>query len=271
MIKFILFRLHVRQDETGKLIANPYLMGNSLDRQNLNGFQNNIHFGGVIFLFSLMTVLLQGCSGGGTTAVSAMDRQQRSTTASPVTQTYNNPPIETQNCQYSESGVIYDSSASQLESDAGSTSFRQRLVDFVSISLSPESLGEVSGVYGASTGVQMRLRVRFTSSGQIVSGSSSLEISIYDSYVGQSDESGIPIEPIVIFLDTVKSGTFNASSKQLQVVFADQYGEVSLQGRVQGTDLQGTVSFQNFTSFDNSSPRSGVLGEFLIPACSIGK
>lgn len=242
-----------------------------MNTQNLEKWYCRISGFGVAVCGVLGAIFMQGCSGKGATAVSVLERQERSVTTSPVTGTNNPQPVETQNCQYSESGVIYDSAASQLESGDVFTSFRQRLVDLVSVSLSPDSLGDVSGVYGAATGVQMRLKVRFSSSGQIVSGSSYLEISIYDSYVGQMDQSGNLIEPYVIYLDSVKSGTFTSSTRQINVVFADQYGEISLQGRVQGTDLQGTVSFQNFTAYDSSQPRSGMLGEFIIPACSIGK
>ena len=216
-------------------------------------------------LLLMISILLQACSGGSRTA--SATNNSRNANTSNVNGSSNNGTIGNKNCQNSDLGYIYDPSASQ----SGSFSFQQRVADLVSVGISPESLGEVSGVSGENTGVQIRMKLRFNSGGQIVSGESFLEISIYDSYVGQDDGTGNSVEPIVIYIESVKSGTLNPSSKQLQVVFADQYGEISLQGRVQGEDLMGTVSFTNFVSYDNSSPRSGQLGSFLIPACSIGQ
>lgn len=216
-----------------------------------------------ILLF-ILALCLQACSAGPR-AASAVNNTRNANTSN-VGGSSNNGTIGNKNCQNSDVGYIYDSS-----SQSGSVSFQQRVADFVSVGISPDSLGEVSGTYGDSTGIQLRLKLRFSSGGQIVSGESFLELTVYDSYVGQSDGSGNLIEPITVYIESVKSGTFNPSTKQLQVTFADQYGEISLQGRVQGEDIQGSVSFVNFVSYDNSTPRSGQLGSFLIPACSIGQ
>ncbi|MFN7904020.1 MAG: hypothetical protein ACK5P5_02450 [Pseudobdellovibrionaceae bacterium] len=226
-----------------------------------------------LLMLCALSLILQACSGGQR---SSSTSSQRSANTSNVGGPVNDNSGVGKICQNSDIGYIYDSSVSQgesgLNSNLGSSSnFRQRVADLVSVSLSADFLGEVSGVYGASTGVELRLKIRFSSSGQIVTGSSFVELTIYDSYVGQDDGTGQSIEPYVIYIESVKSGNFNSSTKQLQVTFSDQYGEITLRGRVQGEELQGTVQFVNYTSYDNSAPRSGTLGEFIVPACSVGK
>ncbi len=225
-------------------------------------YQRQIKMSVMLFAVSLC---LQACSGGSRSA--SVANGTRSVNTSNVNGSSNNGTLGNKNCQGSDLGYVYDESSSQNQT----TGFQQRVAGLVSAGIAPESLGQVSGIYGDTTGVQLRMKLRFSSSGQIVSGESFLEMTITDSYVGQDDGSGGLVEPITIYIESVKTGTMNPSTKQLQVTFADQYGEISLQGRVQGEELVGSVSFVNFVSFDNSSPASGLLGDFSIPACSIGQ
>ena len=164
-------------------------------------------------------------------------------------------------CASNSIGWIYDD---------GSGQFQSRLQSFVSVSLEPGDLGPVSGWDGSGSDVEVQMQARFTQQGQFIAQDSFLEITIYDSFVGQTDSStGEPIEPYVVSLEQASQGSYNSTTGQYQITYQDEYGSVLVEGSVQGSEFVGVVKFQNFVSWNGASGQSGVLGTIRVPSCSI--
>lgn len=205
-------------------------------------------------ILSLLFVLcfgLWGCSNSSPTKASGNNIK-------------NDPgQLETNKCSGSQFSVrVFDTSVND-------EAFRGRVADLVSASMNPFELGQVSGAITGSTGVTVTVNLVTDASGNIISNQSQFNLSIHDSYVGQSGSEGGSILPIQIAhtTDSQLAGSYSSQTKQLNLQFSDEYGEISIQGRIANSQFSGTVQFSNFISFDESSPKSGVLGQFQINNC----
>ncbi|MBX2986350.1 MAG: hypothetical protein KF802_00500 [Bdellovibrionaceae bacterium] len=146
--------------------------------------------------------------------------------------------------------------------------FQQMVEDFVSATLEPSSIGTVSGQSGASTWVSLRLRLS-VQDGQWQSTRNKMEILIHDSWVGQYNDQGQIIADYPVTLSEASQGRLDATARTFQIVFADAYGSVTLQGQWNDQVATGTVSFQNTKHVTNGTPAGGILGQFSVPTCSI--
>lgn len=158
--------------------------------------------------------------------------------------------------------------------DDGSTggfggSFRDRVGGLVSATMDPSKFGEVSGQYGAQTGIDLRLRLIQMGTGQVDSAQSRIQLVIYDSMVGQPNSSGGTIQPYPITISGSATGMINQSTRQFQVSFTDQYGTLQINGTWDQTQAKGTVVFQNKAHFSGGMPASGTLGVFVFPTCAL--
>lgn len=157
------------------------------------------------------------------------------------------------------------------ENNAAGTAvpFEQRVKALIAATVDPKYFGTISGQpTGGQNGVTMEGRLRYDAQGTVLLDQTYLKLTIYDSYVGQKDSSGTPVQPYPINFNTAAAGQVNPTTKQFTVRFKDNYGEVTLTGALNNSTAVGTLSYQNYTNFDGSPGASGVLGGFNIPACA---
>lgn len=161
-------------------------------------------------------------------------------------------------------GAIFESSTTQIGG-----SFRDRVGGLVSATMDPSKFGEISGQYGAQTGIDLRLRLIQQGTGMIDSTQSRIQLVIYDSLVGQSNGSGGTYQPYPITITGSATGQINQASRQFQVAFSDNYGTIQVTGTWDQTQASGTVVYQNKTHFSGGMPASATLGAFVFPACAL--
>lgn len=159
-------------------------------------------------------------------------------------------------------GKIFDPSASPQ--------FEAQVKSFVSATLDPQSLGAISGNINDKTGIDFQGSFQFDTQGNLIPGSSSVLIKIFDSYVGQV-YNGQTIAPYVVEFTAASEGMVNRTTRQFQVKFKDSYGEVIFQGQYNNQTVEGTVYYQNNTAVTGYQPASGVLGSFRAYTCALIK
>ena len=136
-------------------------------------------------------------------------------------------------------------------------SFYQSLQGFVSASMNPQELGNVSN-YGD---VALIGYIDMDSQGNINTANSRLRIEIWDDYARSGSAS-----EIAVAFNNLSSYSFNGN--QLNLVFQDSYGQVVVSGQLTNQDFYGTVSYYNNASYDGySGGASGTLGNFQVPYC----
>lgn len=175
-------------------------------------------------------------------------------------------PLNTAQCSSADQAIgrVFESSV------AGSNvPFEQRVKGLLAATVNPQYFGTISGNgQSAQNGVTLEGRLQYNpQSGAVVLEQTNLRLTIYDSFVGQADEGGSPIQPYVINFETATSGTVNVATNQFTLQFGDQYGSVSVTGQMAGTTVTGTISYQNTTNFDGSAGYGGTLGDFSISTC----
>lgn len=161
-------------------------------------------------------------------------------------------------------GAVFDTTATSY----GGT-FRDRVGGLVSATMDPSKFGEISGQYGAQTGIDLRLRLLQSGTGAVDASRSQLQLVIYDSLVGQSNGSGGTYQPYPITITGSATGTINQAGRQFQVAFSDNYGTVQITGTWDQTQASGTVIFQNKTHFNGGMPATATLGAFVFPTCAL--
>lgn len=151
-----------------------------------------------------------------------------------------------------------------------SKSFKERVGDLVSATLDPQEIGEISGTKdGSGTYVRIEAYLKFDSSGNVITNSSTLNLSVYDSYVGQVID-GQTVMAYPINFSTATSGQVNKAQKTFTITFQDNYGSITLSGTYTTSgSVSGKLSFANSKAFDGSAPRSGVLGAIKLNNCAL--
>lgn len=156
-------------------------------------------------------------------------------------------------------GLLYDDGTL-------SGSFRDRIGGLISATLDPANFGDISGdINSTTTGVDFRLRL--VRNGSSVGANSSVQLVIYDSFVGSVDSANQTIKAFPITIVGGASGTINGNS--FDATFSDGAGSIRVQGSLSGDKIRGTVSYVNSKHFSNGTPASGPLGAFSAPACSL--
>ncbi len=149
-----------------------------------------------------------------------------------------------------------------------SANFETQVKAFVSTNMDPNSLGSISGNINDATGVDFNGLFKFDSSGNLVADSSSITIRIFDSYTKQV-VNGQTVQPYDVTFSKAKSGTINRSSRQINVVFEDEYGSITITGTYNGQTVEGTVAFKNYKAVSGYTAQSGTLGSFRNYQCAM--
>lgn len=210
-----------------------------------------------ILMVMMAVVALAACSKGG------QDRSARPVSGGPLGPSGNGGGV----CGNSQQSVgrIFDSNGL-----GAPYTFEQRVKGLISASADPAAFGTISGsAQDPQTGVTLEGRFYYDNTGAIVLDKSNLSITIYDSFVGQKDvNTGQIIESYPITFSAASGGQVDVTTKTFTLQFKDGYGEVNFTGRIDGATVTGTIHYQNYVGYNNSTPASGVLGAFSIPTCA---
>lgn len=134
---------------------------------------------------------------------------------------------------------------------------QNQIKGFVSASSDPNSVGYVSGSSNDTTGVRFIGKVNTDDSGQVTSGA--VDIVIFDSYYTEQNQ-----DPIVISMNLIH-GQINSQGGQ--IVFGDDFGNVTFHGSWTNGYFEGSVAYQNSQSYSGNQPYSGTLGQFQVKEC----
>ena len=148
--------------------------------------------------------------------------------------------------------------------------FQSVVAEFLSASMDPQYLGQVSSVNQNGSGVWIGGRVQVASGslrnvgGQTVPvNAGSLIVAVYD-YWGPQQQQLPPIPPV-----NLRNVQGQVNGNYAELIFSDDYGQVKMSGNYDQGYFQGEMQFRNLRRFDGS-PASGeafVLGNFKIPTC----
>jgi hypothetical protein len=214
---------------------------------------NQIMLGGII----LASLTMTACGQKDDSAVRTAGR----TTGAGVTQ--NNVLLNSTCANPSMNwGKIFDPVAS--------SQFESQVKGFVSATLDPQNLGSISGNINDKTGIDFAGTFKFDAQGQLVPGSSSVVIKIFDSFVGQVYE-GKTIEPYIIEFASATEGRLDRNTRQMSIKFKDNYGEIVFTGQYNASTVEGTVQFVNTTAVAGLQPARGTLGSFRAYTCALIK
>ncbi|WP_413287549.1 hypothetical protein [Bdellovibrio sp. HCB337] len=171
------------------------------------------------------------------------------------------------NCSTSQQSIgrVFESNAS----GSGYT-FEQRAKGLLSATVDPQFFGTINGSQNntSQSGITLEGRLRYDTNGNVILDQTNMKLLIYDSFVGQTDSSGKTIQPYPINFFAATAGTMNLATKQFTVQFKDSDGDITITGTVNGATVTGSISYQNFKSYNGSTPAAGVLGAFSIPTCA---
>lgn len=151
--------------------------------------------------------------------------------------------------------------------------FRNNWSNFFSATMADDLLGELSGSSSSTqTGVNITLKLKIVNN-QLNLSETKLSMDVKDSLVGTpaTDSSEI-LKSILVDFSKAESGNLtnvNNGSGQFTVVFADNYGRVTITGSFNQSKADGTVSFANSVHYNNESPKSGSLGRFSLNSCGL--
>ncbi|MCH2533281.1 MAG: hypothetical protein MK008_02440 [Bdellovibrionales bacterium] len=132
------------------------------------------------------------------------------------------------------------------------------------------SLGNVSGVCGASTGVRFSGKVnveggfRQGQPGRVQSAAEFILV-IFDHYAVESENSENRI-PGIGFYAPRAYGQVNSDGATVEMSW--EGGVITLEGWFDGEDFLGTIHYKNSKHFAGQSPAQGSLGKFIVPTCS---
>lgn len=165
----------------------------------------------------------------------------------------------------SSMGAIYDS--------ANAATFQNRVKSLLTATMYPEDVGTVGASINDTTGVRFAGTMYLDSSGNVISSSSNLTISVYDSVwynnsLANSSEQPIPLE-FNPSSGASLTGQFNVTSGQGYLLVKDNYGEIRFDGTITSQYFSGTVTFKNYTNVTGQNAASGSLGQFMINSCGI--
>ncbi|KYG64065.1 hypothetical protein AZI86_14775 [Bdellovibrio bacteriovorus] len=154
-----------------------------------------------------------------------------------------------------------------FDSQSYGSRFEEQVKAFVSATLDPEALGTISGNINDATGIDFTASFPFDSNNQLIAAQASISIKIFDSYA-KTTYNGQVVPPYEVAFSQAKSGTINRNTRQINVVFEDEFGSITLTGTYDGSMVNGKVSFNNYKAL-KGSPQSGQLGDFRIYQCAM--
>jgi hypothetical protein len=218
-----------------------------------------------LVLMSMVSVLIVACSPKKDAAVRTTNVDGSRNAQGIVNGTNGTTPVAN-TCSQNQFpiGTIYDS-GNQQASLYNSGSYEERVKSFLSATINPQEIGQISSAQWENTGVRFQGVIKLDQNGNVQLAQSKIIIKVYDSLIFQS--SGAQAIPVSI--DAASEGRFDLQTGTGYVVYKDQYGEVRLDGRFDAQNFSGTVSYKNYVSYNQSTPAQGQLGQFLIARCAI--
>lgn len=156
--------------------------------------------------------------------------------------------------------------------DAMGTQFRTNWSNFFSAVMADNQLGDLNGAStSTATGVNVSIKLKVNGN-QLVPAESKLTMRVLDSKVGTTGDDGNILKEIVVDFSRAESARLINPSNgagQFEVVFADNYGKVTISGSYNQSKADGTVSFANSVHYNNETPKSGNLGRFSLNSCGL--
>lgn len=208
-------------------------------------------------LVSILTLLgflgLAACakkSGNGASRL-----QNRGTGANFVNNTgINNPGINNPGTgQYQTQCSGTSTQAGRLIDDGSLFgTFRTNYMEFVGV-----ELGDLDGSPNStSTGVDLQLRIKLNGQ-NVIAEQSAIRIIVYDSEAAE-------LGALDVSFDRATQANVNPSTGEFTLTFQDNYGQLHVQGRNAGNQVQGRVSFQN-----SGMGQAKSLGAFTLSTCGV--
>lgn len=152
-----------------------------------------------------------------------------------------------------------------------SPQFESQVKSFVSATLDPQALGTISGNIADKTGIDFQGTFHFDSQGRLIPTSSTVKIKIVDSFVYDVYNNGQTVQPYIVEFIAADSGVIDRNTRQFEVRFRDNYGEIIFQGRFDNQIAEGTVTYMNNTAVAGYQAASGTLGSFKAYTCALIK
>ncbi|HEY1080496.1 MAG TPA: hypothetical protein VGE46_10365 [Bdellovibrio sp.] len=215
----------------------------------------------VLTVLALAALLTSACAKKDDSSVRTADR----TAIATATQSANT----TNHCAEKSAnwGKIFDPANNSAQ-------FEGQVKGFVSATLDPENLGTIGATIDGKTGVDFCGWFQFDSAGNLVPASSAVIIKIVDSYAGQVIN-GQTVQPYNVTFSAGTSGTVNHTTRQIDVVFKDNYGEIRFQGQYGANGdmnlVEGSVYYTNTVAVSGYAVSSGKLGTFRAYKSSLIK
>jgi hypothetical protein len=172
-------------------------------------------------------------------------------------------------------GIVYTDPSFQDD-------FNEMVRYFMEGSVPHDYIGFVSAQATSPTGMFIGLKVDLANGATLqsatnpvgIAASSRILISVFDMFQGSQNPRAIPS----VFLGPSTNTNSNSQAAQASsvsntratLVFADDYGSVTLDGQFDNTNFSGTFSFTTTKLYDGSSTnRTGTVGAFIIPKCQV--
>ena len=215
----------------------------------------------VMTVLALAALFMSACAKKDDSSVRTADRSAVAAAAQ-STNTTNHCADKSANW-----GKIFDAANNSAQ-------FEGQVKGFVSATLDPDNLGTISGDINAKTGVDFCGWFQFDSAGNLVPSSSAVIIKVVDSYANQVIN-GQTVQPYNVTFSAGTSGTVNHTTRQMDVVFKDNYGELRFQGQYGANGdmnlIEGTVYYTNTVAVSGYAVSSGPLGKFRAYRSSLIK
>lgn len=160
----------------------------------------------------------------------------------------------------------------ETQQATSSISFENQVKLFLSASMAPQDVGNISGVpNNQGLGVTFQGAIILDQNGKVNPSRSNLNITIFDSIWYQDfQQTNSNNKAISINFNANSqaqiSGGFDPAGKGF-VLVQDSYGEVRFEGFISNQDFTGIVSFKNLKNVTGAAPASGTLGQFKVSNC----
>ncbi len=150
--------------------------------------------------------------------------------------------------------------------------FQEAAEGLIESIMDSQYVGYISGNSGDNTGIRFWGDV--STGGALTTNmpstsvnSGSMRLVIWDEHAGKTDSSSGEVIPEIPFYFNSVSGTVQGNQAQLIFRQSDGYTTVEMVGYFDAENFVGVFRYQNLTSFDNSTPWRGELGNFAVRTC----
>lgn len=149
--------------------------------------------------------------------------------------------------------------------------FQSRVVALLTATMMPEEVGTVGASLSDSTGVRFKGNIYLDANGNVVSSSSSVTVTVYDSiwyndYIINPSVEGIALNFSPSTGGSI-TGQFSNTTGVGYFLVKDSYGEIRFDGTITSQTFSGNVTFRNYANVTGQANTSGSLGQFQISTC----